>query len=382
MAQKRKQRNPPLDDPPTASSSDSEEDAQRKNDAEGDEEVGSSFEVEASSEEEDGDDEEEEPPTPPTSSHSKPSSSELDLHAPTPAKVKPFASKPMEQAQKANAQPNLGSKRAVENNAHATDSKRAKKKITDSCASDEEDGKKSGEQSKKLFQRLWSEEDELAILKGMVDFTSKTGQDPYKYATSFHDFMKKSLHVEASSNQLKEKIRRLKKKFETNTEKGKNDESPRFSKLHDQMAFELSKKVWGTKRDGEGASAGVESSKKEGSNRNAASAMKLKLETRPEPEVVSVDGNEFGKMEIHQKPDSASSLLSEMSRFQNSLGVYGMDEDEVKRGLELMEESKRVELEAKWKQLRAAELKLFMNRALLVGEQAKLILEAIESSNH
>ncbi|TKY46350.1 Mediator-associated protein 1 [Spatholobus suberectus] len=255
MAQKQKQQRPfPIDDPPTASSSEYEEDEdQQPSSQQRKEEVSSEEEEEEVSSQEDHDDQPSSLPPAATNPRPKPSSSESDTDTdsePEPTKVKP---KPVDPAQKPKPQPTpapprSGSKRVAENNVQP---KRAKKKPTDASSSaaaavasdeeTEEDGKKSGGHTK-LFQRLWSEEDELAILKGMAEFTSKTGQDPYKYADSFHDFVKKSLHVEASSNQLKEKIRRLKKKFETNAGRGKNGEGPRLYKPHDQTVFELSKR--------------------------------------------------------------------------------------------------------------------------------------------
>ncbi|TKY71577.1 Mediator-associated protein 1 [Spatholobus suberectus] len=433
MAQKQKLRPSPLDEPPTASSSSSEEEDQQPSSQQHEEDAVSSGEEEeeeeASSQEDDGEEEEDlppapkntPPPPPPTNPHPQPSSSESDTETgsetesepdPIPAKVKPLASKPMDQAQKPKPQPSpappkSGPKRPAENNAHVTDPKRAKKKSTNSsssfaaaAASDdetEEDGKKSGDNSKKP-QRLWSEEDELAILKGVVEFSSKTGQDPLKFANAnaFHDFMKRSLHVEVSSNQLKEKVRRLKKKFETNAGKGKNGEGPTFSKPHDQKAFELSKKVWGSEQGG-GANGPVEKpksngnaakspKKKETGSRNVASAKKLKPETKLELAPVPVPADslalkESGMMDIDQKPGSGcgSSLWREISRRREGVEL---DEDELKRGLELIGESKRAELEGKWKKIRLAEIELVANRSLLIGEQTKLIAEALQSSGH
>ncbi|MCI43281.1 mediator-associated protein 1-like, partial [Trifolium medium] len=97
----------------------------------------------------------------------------------------------------------------------------------------EEDVKLTGEDSKKSHQRIFREEDELTILKGLADFISKTKKDPLKDASAFHSFVKKSLRAEANSEQLKRKVRTLKKKFET---------SDSFTKPHDKKAFELFKK--------------------------------------------------------------------------------------------------------------------------------------------
>nr|KYP48461.1 hypothetical protein KK1_029836 [Cajanus cajan] len=374
MAPKQKLRPSHLEDPPTASSSSSgEEDQQPSSQQRQEDEVPSAEEEEeeASSQEDEEDDDL--PPPPPTNPQYQPSSSETDTDSgsetesepdPTPAKVKPLASRPMDQPQKPKPQPSaapsktIGLKRTVDNN-NIADPKRPKKKPANSssstaatataAASDdemEEDGKKSGDQAKK--SRLWSEEDELAILKGMVDFTSKTGQDPLKFtnASAFHDFMKKLLHVEVTSNQLKEKVRRLKKKFETTAGKGKNGEAPTFSKPHDQKAFELSKKVWGSEQ-GLGAVAIANGPvEKPKSNGSVAKSPK--------------------------KKESSS---------RNKRGVL-LNEDAVKMGLELIGESKRAELEEKWRKFRLAEMKLFVDRQLLIAEHTRLIVEALESSNN
>ncbi|RDY05318.1 putative transcription factor, partial [Mucuna pruriens] len=429
MAQKQKLRPSPLDEPPTASSSESEEEdhqqpsSQQHEEEEEEEVVSSEEEEEASSQEEDEDDDLpppiKNPPAPPTTPNPQSSSSDSDTESgsetesepdPTPSKVKPLASKPMDPPQKPKVQPSPAPvksipKRPLDNNAHhVSDSnpKRPKKKATDSFSpaaaapSDEdmeEDAKKSGDHLKR-FQRLWSEDDEIAILKGMVEFTSKTGQDPLKFtnANAFHDFMKKSLHAECSSNQLKEKVRRLKKKFETNAGKVKNGEGPSFAKLHDQRSFELSKKVWGNEQGGAAngpvekpkanGNAAKSPKKKETVARNVASAKKLKPEAKPDtkPEsapVASLELKESGRMEIDQKPDSgvgASLLWRQMSRYKEGVSGYQLNDDEVKRGLELIGESKRAELEEKWKKLQLAEMELFANRSLLIGEQTRDIV--------
>ncbi|MBA0600326.1 hypothetical protein Gorai_006515 [Gossypium raimondii] len=83
-----------------------------------------------------------------------------------------------------------------------------------------EEVKRTGEDAKKLlFQRLFSEDDEIALLKGMLDYSAKTGADPHTDMNGFYDFVKKSIHT--------------------------NGEDPTFSKAHEQKAFELSKKIWG-----------------------------------------------------------------------------------------------------------------------------------------
>ncbi|XP_020238513.1 probable transcription factor At1g11510 [Cajanus cajan] len=371
-------RNPPVEDPPTASSSSSSEYEEEEEDLQPSTQPPAQDFSSSSSE-----DDEEPSKTPPTNPTSKPSSSESDTPSDSDSEPKPKptnqAQKPKPQPQSSSAPPKSGSKRPAEYSALP---KPAKKKPTDAspsvAASDdeaEEDGKKSGGGGGgqlKLFQRLWSEEDELAILKGMAEFISRTGQDPHRYPESFHDTVKKSLHVEASSNQLKEKIRRLKKKFETNLGRGKNGEDPKFSKPHDQTLFDLSKKVWGEasmlvvrpKFNGKPAKSPIP--KKEGKSRNVTTTTP---ETNTQLALVDSKGSE--KSDI----GDVNSLYREIS------DVKELDEDEMKRGLTLIGESKRKELEGRWRNLRRAEIELVANRSLLIGEQIKLIHEALESSD-
>nr|KYP59952.1 hypothetical protein KK1_015399 [Cajanus cajan] len=170
----------------------------------------------------------------------------------------------------------------------------------------------------------------------MAQFISTTGNDPYKHADSFHDSIKNMLHVAASINQLKEKIRRLKKKFEANSRRGKNGDDPHFSKPHDSTMFHLSKMVW---------------------------AVKPKPKPRPgEKQLVMVKsliGNDL------------DSLYREIA------GMKELGEDEMKKGLALIGESKRKELEGRWSQLRLAQLQLVSDRSQLAGEIVKLIHEAL-----
>jgi hypothetical protein len=55
--------------------------------------------------------------------------------------------------------------------------------------------------------------------------------------------------------------------------------------------------------------------------------------------------------------------------------------DILKSEVELIEESKRVELERRWKELRVTELNCIVKRAELARDQARLILEVVQSSS-
>ncbi|KAL1566235.1 putative transcription factor [Salvia divinorum] len=95
------------------------------------------------------------------------------------------------------------------------------------------------EKKSDLFRRLWSQEDEIVFLKGMIDYTSKQNSDPISYLDAFHDFTKNN----ASRSQLQGKIERMKKEYESSKRAS--------SKLHEkQSAHDSSKTIQGNGEKG------------------------------------------------------------------------------------------------------------------------------------
>ncbi|KAE8703364.1 oxygen-evolving enhancer protein 3 [Hibiscus syriacus] len=306
------------------------------------------------------------------------SESESDMATPI---VKPIASKPMEDmnANKPRSYKPLASsssKRPAEIEQDAKEAKRPKKKAGEegnTTATAVEEVKKTGEDAKKqLFQRLFSEDDEIALLKGMLDYSAKKGADPCADMNAFYDFVKKSIHTDVTKAQLMDKIRRLKKKFENNAGKGKKGEDRTFSKAHEQNAFELSKKIWGK----EGISGKIESSAKSNGkakvNNKAVVALKSELHSSPDKKV------DVGlPMEIDKKVTKSSGS----SLFDKRFGVSSLEEEVLKNGLDMVDCEKKAALEAKWRKLQIAELELFIERSELVKEHAKLMLEFYKSED-
>ncbi|XWS10772.1 hypothetical protein CRYUN_Cryun38cG0026600 [Craigia yunnanensis] len=387
-------RSNPIEDPPAASSS--EEEVTSSEEGEEDEEEGSSEE------------EEEEPKTQTTPltqknpSPKKPetaapaiavdesdesgsdseSESESDTQTPN---VKSVATKPMEETsniKKPRSKPSASTvkassaKRPSESDQEPKDAKRPKKKAgeegTDTAAVVEE-VKKTGEDAKKqLFQRLFSEDDEIAVLKGMLEYSAKKGSDPIADMNAFYDFVKKSIHTDVTKAQLMDKIRRLRKKFENNAGKGKKGEDRTFSKPHEQEAFKLSKMIWGN----EGISGKVESSAarsngKVKGNSKAFAALKAELPSSPEKKVEPGEPIEVDK----------KSFKSLGSLFDKRFGVAGLEEEVLKHGLDMIGGEKKAALEEKWRKLQIAELELFLQRSELVKEHAKLMLEFYKSED-
>ncbi|XP_011016051.1 PREDICTED: nucleolin-like [Populus euphratica] len=94
-------------------------------------------------------------------------------------------------------------------------------------------------------QRIWSDEDEIVILKGMIEFQNEKGKNSTADTGDFYGFVKESLCFNASNNQFVNKIRMLKKKYFTDVEKNESGKYETFKKPHDLECVELAKKIWG-----------------------------------------------------------------------------------------------------------------------------------------
>ncbi|KAJ8752358.1 hypothetical protein K2173_003994 [Erythroxylum novogranatense] len=284
---------------------------------------------------------------------------------------KPVASKPMEKAPPPKAtkprsetlKSAVGEKRVSEADRTPTeDSKRAK--VKDSEAG----GKKSEDAKKQLFQRVWSEDDEIAVLKGIIEFNETKGIDPAKDMNLFYDFIKKSLHFDVTLAQLKDKVWRLKKKFGHHVVKGKKGEDKIFAKPHDQKAFKLWKQIWGSEKSG---GVGVQSS-------DAKPNGKAKQGRKSLAELKAELGLNSGKEE--EKTEKAEVDVGRTASMLKKIVDFGRIADYVMtKGLDLPDEPKKAEMEEKWKKLHVEEVELFLKKTELIIEQTKLMLEAYKA---
>ncbi|XP_071689946.1 GLABROUS1 enhancer-binding protein-like [Rutidosis leptorrhynchoides] len=329
------------------------------------------------------------------SSENEDSGSETDSDSDSPPaksavadpKIKPISSKPMVRDEKPKTDfknPNkskTGSVTASKNITTAVPAKRAAPVIEKEAKKAKSNAVTDDDSKKQLFQRLWSEDDEIAILQGMIDYKNENGESPVNDMGAFHEYIKKSLHVDVSRAQLVDKVRRLKKKYVNNasrekSSREKNGKDRSFSKSHEQKGYELSKLVWGG--SGGDSSSGVETKKiqsqKNGNNiKGNAAAAAASASTVAKSNGVVV------------KEESVTKDI-DINRFvqygKNNNGSAVLEEEIMKGGMELVEGSKREELENKWKELKKQELQLYVKRVDLLKQQAQAVLEAVNSSDN
>ncbi|GJZ57245.1 probable transcription factor [Tanacetum coccineum] len=103
--------------------------------------------------------------------------------------------------------------------------------------------------SRRLFQKLWTDEDEIELLQGYYDHITTRGMmtsssHHHHDTTAFYDEIKRKLQLEFNKNQLVEKLRRLKKKYRNVVGKIASGKELVFKSPHDQATFDISSKIW------------------------------------------------------------------------------------------------------------------------------------------
>ncbi|KAJ0265807.1 hypothetical protein HA466_0020370 [Hirschfeldia incana] len=369
-----KKRNP-LEDPPAASSSD-------------DEEVESSAEEE---EENDGSSSEEE---------QEPSSAAVTIAVPgKPTAILPSAdsesgsetetdseSEPEKPANKGSGKAILTAKKTappLPPVALALPAKSGAKRPSEGASNnskrvkkDAEDKKTGGEDSKKpgAFQRLWTEEDEIAVLQGMIDFKKDTGKSPYEDTNVYYDYIKKSISFEVSKNQFMDKIRSLRKKYI-----GKEKSS--YTKPHDQKSYRLCQYIWGP--DGMGLESAVKSngagtSKKSQSRKKTKKLDSVKQElsfgASPNGKTVVVDDDDEKDVEVTVAAKGHDWF--ENSFLVKGIAGFGVDEHCVKQRWSLVPVETKKKVEEKFKLLQAKEIEYVLQKAEVLHEVTSMIAEA------
>ncbi|KAK1375518.1 hypothetical protein POM88_031711 [Heracleum sosnowskyi] len=243
----------------------------------------------------------------------------------------------------------------------------------------------SGEVEEKKSIVKWSGKDEAALLGGIVEFKAETGEDLNSKMDAFHEYVKDSISISLTKTQLYEKIRRLKKKFQTNVEKRQNGEELVFSKPHERKLFELSQKIWGsegvvTEGNGSKVKSSKKKDKKDGnvvSNTNTSSPLKpvtnTELSVQEElNDVIMEDKKEETKDCWSLYPWLCASLESEASNLRLRAAYL---KDYVKGVISKIGEEKAKELEAEWKDVHVMDHQLYVRRAHLISKQADAVSE-------
>lgn len=219
--------------------------------------------------------------------------------------------------------------------------------------------------------RVWSLDDQIALLQGMIDYQNKNGSDPFSDKDAFHKFIKKKLQAEISKNQMYDKARRLKKKYE---EKAESDDLA-FPRPYDLKLFDLSKKIWGKVE-------GKKDRKIGSTNGNVKESKKddLVMDDASDDDDDDLDRDDNSEEVDLARGDMIDAEGDFQSNYPNLVQSFDLDAPShfpasvisfVKEGLGAIGSVKARELEEKWKKIRMQEAELYVQKLELMKKLMK-----------
>ncbi|CAL9754177.1 unnamed protein product [Musa acuminata subsp. burmannicoides] len=255
------------------------------------------------------------------------------------------------------------------------------------------------ESSRRVFQKLWTDADEIAVLQGFWEFTSRRGtaRADYQHDTGpFYDEIRGRLGFDFSRSQLVEKLRRLKKKYRNTAGRMAADRGFVFRSPHERAAFEIARKIWNPVfapgPDGQSCDPdGVEAPKDGGwdSDHDSGPRPRRRLKKGKETEAVATPSEMITATANRPDPVVAPPSMpnSEMAE-QSMRSCFSPLFDEILRctgighGVTVL--SARTPAAAvgeRWKQQQILELEVYLKRLELVHDHIKSKLEELKSES-
>ncbi|KAL9691227.1 hypothetical protein QQ045_011646 [Rhodiola kirilowii] len=190
----------------------------------------------------------------------------------------------------------------------------------------------------KTPQRVFTEDDEIALLKALLNYSAEKSIYPIN-STDFHDFVKNSTDIDVTKKQLSHKISSMKSKYKNNATKKKET----FGNDHDQSCYDISKKIWG--------------------NSSAGSNLKTTRKSKRIPPGLQIP------QVVVEEPNIS---LSQVSKTRDFVGMMCLNDDDFKQVLDsLSDDEARAAFEHKLKNIVTDELKLNYKRLELSRELMK-----------
>ena len=236
---------------------------------------------------------------------------------------------------------------------------------------------RTAEEAKKpsSFQRLWSEEDEVSLLQGMIDFKADSGKNPYEDMDRFYELASKSISFEASKIQFVDKIRSLKRKYMGKAKHGAES----LTKAHDIDCLKLATCIWGLPLDSSAKKLG----KEEEQVVAPESANGDKVEEDREVLVSGDNGGEDRRVLAGGEKDNEVLINGggaddwfEDSFLVGSIAGLGVSEQFVKQKWSMVTVETKKRMEDKWKLLQAKEMELVLHKTHFMREIGSVIAEA------
>ncbi|KAL0694781.1 hypothetical protein Bca4012_061961 [Brassica carinata] len=227
--------------------------------------------------------------------------------------------------------------------------------------------KKKKKKKKKTLgssSRIWNEDDEVTVLKGLVDYQAEKGNEPNSNWADFYRFLGDSITARFSKDQVLTKIRKLKAKFIASMQKGNTSKSE---------AFLLSKEIWGGPNESDQSDNHGKSGEEMANDEPSNEVTKAEFEGKSGEEMANDEpSNEVTKAEFEGNDESWA--LRDAFETMVSSGLSDYQKKLQLEKLMNLGSGKRKELSDEWKELCAEEVKLNIKKfkfSAMLAEAAK-----------
>lgn len=250
--------------------------------------------------------------------------------------------------------------------------------------------------------RVWSPEDEITILRALIEYRAKKGRLPASIQDTrkVHSQISGQLAANASTTQLSDKVRRLKHKYKLLVARAKNGRDPDLPTDHDRDVYELSKKVWGFRNGGEvggsraykdtGAAKSDEEQEIEESDEDMENGWEHQKRMSQKPNAFRYEngngnaiatvgrashGNDSGRddTELKQMYPYLWEAVEELSKEHPSGPIF-------RKAFGILEKSKARVMEEKLRKFRMSEIRQQLHRMDLMKVTVGMVLDALEGA--
>ncbi|KAL1214548.1 putative transcription factor [Cardamine amara subsp. amara] len=223
---------------------------------------------------------------------------------------------------------------------------------------------------KGLFQRVWSEQDEIALLEAMLAFKEEIGKNTSEDMSVVYKMVKDSVYCKGKSfNQFSSKVTKLKSKY-----LGKSGVEPNYTKAHDLKCLDLCEKIWVTnaivksEKNKKKVKDAIVNSEKKKKVEDTIVKSEKKKKKKKKVEDVSV------KLDDGVKGDSDWFERSYLFRAMMDLGV--VDDESLKKKWSLVPVEIKKKLEDKFKMMEASDYERLILKTKFLHEVSSAISNA------
>lgn len=238
--------------------------------------------------------------------------------------------------------------------------------------------------SRRQYQRLWTKQDEIELLRGYLDYIKQHGWATTSLQNDvafFYDHVRLKLNKGFDKNQIVQKLRGLKRKHKNALDRINSGRGVPYKSPQEEVIFDISQRIWGKNRD-------QESSPEPDTNNLCDNDAKYEED----------DGDEMENTAVRRRKRSQSTINDSGHLNDEKKGIQGLIEETMRSclspilkevlnnavegsPLRLVEQYGSGEVgDEKWRKQRILELEAYLKQLELLQDQIKARIKELQTN--